>query len=427
MVDYYKILEVEYAASKDEIRAAYRRKIKEYHPDTHPGDEYALGMTQAINEAYHTLIDPVKRAEYDDLLKLYAEQEAKPYVFEESTVEPEIPHYRCQSCGRQDDTLRVSVFLYVISVLVVTYKKPSIKILCSRCRTKYSVLSNISTFLLGWWGFPFGIIYSLEALYKNMFGGIQPPENNQILLQVLGYDLYKQGRYYAAYEALNASQKIKHDDNIEQFTAYLRTFISPTRAEHSRWDRIGRLKPVFVSGPVTMLCFVLALYLLFSYESSEKISGDYPAKERVAALFAKASQYRDVVDKYLTVITDSLQLVSEHQGFSGIKDFYLQNLKLFQETDSACIMILNSLRELDVFVQSKEDTDFVTNLRGFYESLRKEICSEMGIASLLKSNKNRNSLDVDKYELFNSLWDCIDSSRLAVDFYSGEINRQRIK
>ncbi|MBT9546175.1 MAG: J domain-containing protein [Candidatus Sericytochromatia bacterium] len=65
--DYYATLSLDKAASEKEIRTAYRRLAKEYHPDTHPGDAVAEERFKAINEAYEVLGDPDKRSRYDQL------------------------------------------------------------------------------------------------------------------------------------------------------------------------------------------------------------------------------------------------------------------------------------------------------------------------------------------------------------------------
>ena len=67
---YYDVLEVTDVASADEIKQSYRRLIKTWHPDLHPGDEEAEAKTQEINEAYDVLSDPEKRAKYDEYLSL---------------------------------------------------------------------------------------------------------------------------------------------------------------------------------------------------------------------------------------------------------------------------------------------------------------------------------------------------------------------
>lgn len=64
--DYYQILGVERAASSDEIKRAFRRLAKEYHPDAHQGDKKeAERKFRKIAEAYEVLSDPEKRAQYD--------------------------------------------------------------------------------------------------------------------------------------------------------------------------------------------------------------------------------------------------------------------------------------------------------------------------------------------------------------------------
>jgi len=72
--DYYKTLGVEKKASADDIKKAYRRLARKYHPDVNPGDKAAEARFKEINEAYEVLSDPDKRKQYDTLGPNWQEQ-----------------------------------------------------------------------------------------------------------------------------------------------------------------------------------------------------------------------------------------------------------------------------------------------------------------------------------------------------------------
>lgn len=64
-IDYYKVLELNKDATADDVKKAYRRLARKYHPDLNPNDVSAKNKFQQINEANEVLSDPDKRKKYD--------------------------------------------------------------------------------------------------------------------------------------------------------------------------------------------------------------------------------------------------------------------------------------------------------------------------------------------------------------------------
>ena len=63
--DYYEILGLKRDAKPEEIKKAYRRLARKYHPDVNPGDKAAEERFKAMSEAHDVLSDPKKRSVYD--------------------------------------------------------------------------------------------------------------------------------------------------------------------------------------------------------------------------------------------------------------------------------------------------------------------------------------------------------------------------
>ena len=76
--DYYEVLGIDKSASDQEIKKAFRKLAKKYHPDANPGDQEAEAKFKEVNEAYEVLSDPEKKSKYDQFGFAAFEESAGP-------------------------------------------------------------------------------------------------------------------------------------------------------------------------------------------------------------------------------------------------------------------------------------------------------------------------------------------------------------
>jgi len=91
--DYYKILSVAKNANEDELKKAYRKLAKQWHPDKNPNNKKAEDKFKEISEAYEVLSDSVKRKKFDDFINVsstntnYSYRKAKDYTENENDTD----------------------------------------------------------------------------------------------------------------------------------------------------------------------------------------------------------------------------------------------------------------------------------------------------------------------------------------------------
>lgn len=75
-IDYYKILGVNKNIAQKDVKRAYLKRAKQFHPDLHPDDPKAKAKFQMLNEAYEVINDPEKRKKYDQYGEHWKEADA---------------------------------------------------------------------------------------------------------------------------------------------------------------------------------------------------------------------------------------------------------------------------------------------------------------------------------------------------------------
>jgi hypothetical protein len=183
-------LSVDPSASQDAIKAAYRRLAKEFHPDRNSNPEAAERFRRATI-AYEALSDPAARNEYDALRYKIAAERSIPG----SSLEP----ICCERCGKVTAQPHATVFTYAISIIVVSFRNPIQGIFCSACARKTALKASLISALAGWWGFPWGPIFTISSILKNAVGGRSSPTTNESLAWFNSLAFLAKGNYPLSY------------------------------------------------------------------------------------------------------------------------------------------------------------------------------------------------------------------------------------
>lgn len=270
----YKALQLPHTATEAEIRAAYKRLARDFHPDRNPSASASTSF-QRIREAFDVLGDPSARAEYDAISVANGPGGAK---------HEGLAKLACGKCGLESPDLRFVVLYRAYSVLLYSSKEPLPGILCPTCAASAALRSNIFTMLLGWWGFPWGPIYSIHALASNSFAGVKPPEINAKILtyQATAFattgDLPTANRI--AHRALDFAKRVPGDpydrSNRDQTLDAQKIIdltggnLAASRATSWTWNLFPRAASVTIIGPLAALFLFGAVKESVRSERSER-------------------------------------------------------------------------------------------------------------------------------------------------------------
>lgn len=127
MKNFYRILELPSFSTPEEIKKAYRRLSKKYHPDLHRGDLFYEEKFKDIQEAYSVLKSPLKKRNFDEKLEAFyksqilkKEVRQKPKPAQPPLKKPEIGRKtKAKSIRKKDIYIGASIMVFFIAVIAV--------------------------------------------------------------------------------------------------------------------------------------------------------------------------------------------------------------------------------------------------------------------------------------------------------------------
>jgi DnaJ domain len=277
---YYQILGVASNATAAEIKAAFRRKAMEYHPDRCKLPN-ATVLFQLVNQAFSVLVDPESRAHYDTST-VETSDTAHPSASRREPPEP----IRCSVCNKVSAQPRYVIFYRVFSFVLMTRREAVQGIYCSACAEKECLKAAAFTWGLAWWGFPWGPIYGLQAIFTNLTGGKRPADINARVLAHQAWYFAAAGQMdvarAVAEQALALALKVSPGEDGEaarlraQLDAFIASFPSVSRTPQLKdmWS-LGR-RPFFVqAGILTAVVAAVAIFALRPDSPSFSTTPDY--------------------------------------------------------------------------------------------------------------------------------------------------------
>jgi hypothetical protein len=163
----------------------------ELHPDRNKSPS-ATSEFQLLTLAYNVLIDSDQRAAYDTQAAVVEPPQTGNAG--SSSAPPSFQPIACSICAKVTAQPRYAVYWEVKSFLVVSQRAPIQGIFCPACAEKKSLRASCVTWLLGWWGIPWGPLFSAHALLNNLIGGEKPALANARIMtyQAIAFGLLGQ-------------------------------------------------------------------------------------------------------------------------------------------------------------------------------------------------------------------------------------------
>lgn len=335
--DHYEVLGCRRNSSRREIKSAYHRLIYKFHPDRNP-DPSAPEVAARLNEAYAVLGDERKRALYDAWIQSSQTESKQAETGRKTSAEA--PQIKCARCGRQDATIRLTLMYYVVSALLITYRRGASGLWCQKCRCIEAAKWTCVSGLLGWWGFPWGPIYTVHALFVNGKGGIRPRSQNATILRVLGYQLYQQGKAAEASVALEDSLRLEPNVEASQLLEYLR---------HNQGERkrsTALLGLAMTAAPSLLIAGLISLGICrvatapSGYETTYRAPQALDPKPSATLETPPRAKANDLIAELASIVEARAPVVgTHHEGTTTVQDHELDRSrfdegKLYSIADS---------------------------------------------------------------------------------------------
>lgn len=277
---YYADLGVSPTASVEDIRAVYRALAKIYHPDVNR-DRAAAEKFRRVTTAYEVLTDAVQRRAYDGQPTSEQQNQSRSSERSSSQSPQQTPPVQCSECGQATAQPRFVVFRHVISLIFVTRIQPRAGIYCSSCASKVGFRASAISAFFGWWGLPWGPIYTVRAILKNAFGGDRQRALDEGLLWHNAVAFLSQGRFDLS-AALASKLRSAMDPAIAESAARLSAQLSANNVRVGRLRSPWSIHPATVLGHLILVAIVpsLAALLLLggSVSGGAKLSQERPTQ-----------------------------------------------------------------------------------------------------------------------------------------------------
>jgi DnaJ domain len=272
---YYAALKIPVTGSASQIKSAYRALAKEFHPDSGRATDGGTKF-KAISHAYSVLGDPEQRAEYDSMCVT-----VQPSASRRAEA---ISPITCGKCGKVTAQPRYLVFRSVVSVILTTIRTPTQGIYCATCAKSAALKATLISSLFGWWGVPWGPIFTIGESFRNAFGGENLVSNEEKLLwhNVLAFASRGDGKI-----ALGLIERLKNASD-EKIVADSRTLADIIQSQGFAADAAKLINP-WAFNPIQSLLHVAAVAALpaiasyMIYQSDVTSSSDQTYSSYIAS------------------------------------------------------------------------------------------------------------------------------------------------